>query len=214
MSAGREITRAVAANPDRNTDFSKGYLDLFEDSEKEVSNLVEQKTPQTVEVFSVKYHQYWAPFNYSNILLELGRRDKGAEYNNDGVEIDIPPYGAITIEEDEPIVGLEVIGSACAPPGYVMVNAEPLERKYPRTGVRMMVDNLWGEHVIARLWLRGVTEGWRECGLSSAQFSLPESGKITIMGGSQTVVGDREIEHSWHDGHDCVRLIRVALKST
>ena len=73
-------------------------------------------------MYTVKIHEYWAPFNYPNVRVELGRDD---EYNMDGVELDIPPYGAVTIEEDEPIIGVDVIGSACISPGYVILHANP-----------------------------------------------------------------------------------------
>mgnify|MGYP001086816172 CR=1 FL=1 len=206
MSEAKQIERAVSTNPDRKPG-------IFEDYEREVSEMAKAKTPQTMEVYSVEHHQYWAPFNYPNARVELGRTELGAEFNPDGVELDVPPWGAITIEEEKPIIAVTVIGSACAPPGYVMLHAEPLEWKYPRTGVRLMVDNLWGEHINAYPWFQGVTEQWREAGLSSAHFEIPESRKVTIMGGSQAVVGGREIEHGANDGHYCVRIIRVTVKS-
>jgi len=45
--------------------------------------------------------------------VELGDKTKGAKYNRDGVELDVPPYGAITFTEEEPIVGVAIIGSSC-----------------------------------------------------------------------------------------------------
>ena len=173
----------------------------------------QEKTPQAVEAYSIERHQYWAPFNYPNVRVELGRTELGAEFNPDGVELDIPPYGAITLVEEKPIIAITVIGSACAPPGYVILHAEPLEWKFPRSGVKLMVDNLWGEHINAYPWNQGVTEQWREAGLSSAHFDIPESRKVTIMGGSQTVVGGAELDRGMHDGHYCVRIIRVAVKT-
>ena len=205
MSEGRKIERAISVNPERKPG-------VFEEYEREVKKMAEAKTPQSVDVYVPEHHQYWAPFNYPNILVELGRTELGAEFNPDGVELDIPPYGAITIEEEKPIIAVTVIGSACAPPGYVILHAEPLEWKYPRTGIKMMVDDLWGEHINAYPWFKGVTEAWREAGLSSAHFDIPESRKITIMGGSQTVIGGPELERNAHDGHYCVRIIRVTVK--
>jgi len=116
----------------------------FTEKEREVSRLAKSKEPQIREVSRTKTYTYWAPFNYPNFCVELGRTDPyvGAEFNTDGVELDVPPYGAITFVEDEPIVGVDVIGSACVPPGFVQVFAEPLEWKYPRTGVKMKVDGL------------------------------------------------------------------------
>jgi hypothetical protein len=36
-----------------------------------------------------------------------------------------------------------VIGSACCPLGFVILHAEPVECKDPRSGVKMRMDNLW-----------------------------------------------------------------------
>jgi len=86
-------------------------------------------TPQEVIEYMAVVREYWAPFNYENFCVELGRTDPyvGAEYNTDGVELDVPPLGAITLVEDDPIIGVDVIGSACVPPGYVQLFAEPVE---------------------------------------------------------------------------------------
>jgi hypothetical protein len=159
-------------------------------------------------------YEYWAPFNYPNIRVELGRTDPyvGAEYNEDGVELDTPPLGAITVVEEEPIVGVTVIGSACVPPGFVIVHAEPLEWKYPRSGVKMRIDDLWGEHIRIEPWKKGVDEGYRHAGMSCAVFELPESKKVTIMGGSQMDVDQRDIQNERHDAHYCLRIIRVTVK--
>lgn len=206
MSENKQIERAISTNPARKPT-------VIEDYEREVTKMAQANTPQSVEVYTVEHRQYWAPFNYPNARVELGRTELGAEFNPDGVELDIPPYGAISLKEEKPIIAVTVIGSACAPPGYVILHAEPLEWKFPRTGVRMMVDNLWGEHVNAYPWMQGVTESWREAGLSSAHFEIPESRKVTIMGGSQTVVGGTEMERGQHDGHYCVRIIRVTVRT-
>ena len=171
-------------------------------------------------MYTVKIHEYWAPFNYPNVRVELGRDD---EYNMDGVELDIPPYGAVTIEEDEPIIGVDVIGSACISPGYVILHAEPLEWKYPRTGIKMKVENLWGQHVLGVLWKLGVDEGCRNAGMSSAHFSIPPSKKVTIMAGGamdlEAIVPPdtptyfpppkASAENVWSDAHYCIRIIRL-----
>ena len=204
-----EMKRALGRNPDR----VPGKLT---ETEKQASpdRLWKDKIKQEREVYQTKIYQYWAPFNVPNIRVEVGRPGTGAEYNCDGIELDVPPYGAITVAEDEPIVGVEVIGSACVQPGYVVLHGEPLEWKYPRTGVKMKVRNLWGDHVEAVPWRGGVDEGFRMSGLSSAYFGIPECSKITILGGSETDIdlGPQWEEWKYHDGHYCVRMIRIIVK--
>jgi len=169
--------------------------------EREVSTLAKNKTPQKREVSRIKTYTYWAPFNYSNVKVELGRSGTGVEFNSDGVEIDVYPYGAIIIEEEEPIVGVTVIGSGCSNDAYVVLEAEPLVWKYPRTGVRMMKRNLWGMHVRGDAWHAGIKEDWNDAGLSSARFDIPESKKVIIGGGSHGA-----------DPHYCIRMIRIDVK--
>ena len=173
----------------------------FTDEELEVTRMAEENTPQTREVSRVVTYTYTAPFNYPNVKVELGRPGTGTEFNMDGAEIDIYPYGAITIDEEQPIVGVSVIGSGCSVDGYIVVEAEPVEWKYPRTAVRMKKDRLWGIHVRGDAWFAGVKEDWNEAGLSSARFDLPDSKKIIVGGGSHG-----------GDPHYCIRIIRVDVK--
>jgi hypothetical protein len=204
-----DIERAVVKNPLR--DQTEGY---YTDIEGEVPSMAENATPQAVIEYTTVMREYWAPFNYPNFCVELGRVDPymGAEFNTDGVELDEAPYGAITFVEDEPIVGVEVIGSACVPPGFVQIFAEPVEWKFPRTGVKMKVDSLWGEHLRWHLVKAGIDEGWRTAGLSCARFSLPESRKVTIMAGSQHDVADLDVKNKRHDAHYCIRIVRVMIQ--
>ena len=210
-----KIARAIVKNPARDVPGwqdteSRGRTEL----EREVVRMHQDNTPQTVVEYVPVVREYWAPFNYDNFSVELGRTDPyvGAEYNSDGVELDVPPYGAITFVEDEPIIGVDVIGSACVPPGYVQVFAEPLEWKYPRTGVKMKVDGLWGEHLRWNLCRAGIDEGWRTAGLSCASFRLPDSRKVTIMAGSSHDIAELDIENMRHDAHYCIRIIRVMVR--
>ncbi|MBM4030093.1 MAG: hypothetical protein FJ280_32540 [Planctomycetes bacterium] len=184
----------ISGNPER----VKG---TWTEKEKELGQLAANKTPQVREVWRTKTYVYWAPFNYANVKVELGRPDTGCEFNPDGAELDIYPYGSITIEEDEPIVAVTVIGSGCSTNGFVVLEAEPLEWKYPRTAVRMRQDNLWGMHVRGDAWFAGITETWNDAGLSSARFDLPESKKVILGGGSNGA-----------DPHYCFRVIRVEVK--
>jgi len=210
-----KIARAIVKNPVRDVEGwqhreNRGRTEL----EREVVTMHKKGTPQEVIEYVPVVREYWAPFNYDNFYVELGRTDPyvGAEYNTDGVELDVPPYGAITFVEDEPIVGVDVIGSACVPPGYVQLFAEPVEWKYPRTGVKMKVDGLWGEHLRWNLYAAGINEGWRTAGLSSASFRLPESKKVTIMAGSSHDIAEMDIKNMRHDAHYCIRIIRVTVE--
>lgn len=210
-----KITRAALKNPLRN---DPGYQGVEGRRRSPLENMVktmhQEGTPQQVIEYLPVVKEYWAPFNYDNFDVELGRTDPyvGAEYNSDGVELDEPPFGAITFVEDEPIVGVDVIGSACVPPGFVQLFAEPLEWKYPRTGVKMKVDGLWGEHLRVNLWRAGIDEGWRTAGLSCASFKLPDSAKVTIMAGSAHDIAEQDIQNMRHDAHYCIRIIRVTVK--
>ena len=186
----------IPNNPDRQPG-------QWTDKEREVWDLSENNTPQTREVSRTRTYTYWAPFNYPNVVVELGRPGTGVEFNPDGAELDIYPYGAITIEEQEPIVAVTVIGSGCSAQGYVVLEAEPVEWKYPRTAVRMRRDNLWGAHVRGDAWEAGTKEDWNDAGLSSARFDIPESRRLTVGGGSHGA-----------DPHYCIRLIRVEVKES
>ncbi len=203
------IERVAFVNPER-----KPMPNYFTEAELEVTRMAEQHTPQQVIEFTTVVREYWAPFNYPNFCVELGRTDPyvGAEFNEDGVELDEAPYGAITFIEDDPIVGVEVIGSACVPPGFVQLFAEPVDWKFPRTGIKMKVDNLWGEHLRWELIVAGMNEGWRTAGLSCARFSLPQSKKVTLMTGSQHDMADLDLRNNRHDAHYCTRLIRVTVQ--
>lgn len=184
----------IPNNPDREPG-------KFTEAEQEVAHLSKNKTPQKRDVSRQLTYTYWAPFNYPNVVVELGRPETGVEFNIDGAELDIYPYGAIIIEEEEPIIGVAVIGSGCSTESYVILEAEPLEWKYPRTAVRMRRSNLWGTHVRGDAWTSGVIEDWNDAGLSSARFDIPESKKVIIGGGSHGA-----------DPHYCIRTIRIDVK--
>ena len=173
---------------------------MMTEEERQIDKLADNKIPQEKEVWRIKTYMYSAPFNYPNVKVELGRSGTGIEYNMDGAELDIYPYGAIIIEETEPIVSVTVIGSGCSNPGYVVLEAEPLVWKYPRTGIRMRRDNLWGMHLRWDAWV-AVGEDWNDAGLSSSRFDIPESKKIIVGGGSHG-----------SDPHYCFRHIRLDIK--
>jgi len=78
--------------------------------------------------------------------------------------------------------------------------AEPIEWKYPRTGVRMMKRDLWGIHLRYDGWA-ATDESWNDAGMSSARFDLPDCRKIIVGGGSMGA-----------DPHYCIRIVRVEVK--
>jgi len=204
-----KIERARIKNPWR-----EEHPRQMTEIEQEVERMAEAGTPQTRTAYTPVTYEYWAPFNYPNICVELGRTDPyvGAEFNTDGVELDVPPYGAITVVEERPIVGVTVIGSACVPPGFILLFAEPLEWKYPRSGVKLRIDGLWGEHMRIEPWSKGIDDGYRDAGMSCAIFEIPESAKFTLMAGSQMIMDQQDFKNVRHDAHYCIRIIRVTVK--
>ena len=125
----------------------------------------------------LKTYEYELPFNYDNVVVERiwqGGETHGMELNPTNTlctsgDKHIPGDG-LTITEEEPIVRVEVIGSACTPPGFVMVEAEPVEgwRRADELAevmpTRFRIDNLWGMHLRADQWLRkagGDFEPWQ-----------------------------------------------------
>ena len=202
------ISRAPIRNPEREDTVPVKMTEL----EKEVALIARAGKEQTPIVFETVTYQYWAPFFYPNFYVELGDETKGAEFNVDGVELDVPPFGAITFTHKEPIVGVEIIASSCCSPGTVYLNCEPLEWKFPRSGVKFKMDNLWGEHHRAYMWKAGISEQYKKCGLYSAKFSIPESKKVTVMGHGSFDMEFRDYETNHYDAHLTVRAIRVTVK--
>jgi len=69
----------------------------------------------------------------------------------------------IIVAEEQPIVRVAVLGSACTPPGYVMLEAEPVEEFYRRgdfvrctAPLRFRQGGLWGMHLRADQWGTGI----------------------------------------------------------
>ncbi|MCX7597775.1 MAG: hypothetical protein N2512_02760 [Armatimonadetes bacterium] len=227
-----KIERARLRNPERAAANQTA-------AEGRVVEIFRQRRRQERRTFHLVYYQYDAPFLYDNFRVELGRPWEnatnrahpdvpeeqwgiltpelragyvGAEINPDGVELDVPPYGAITFVEDDPIVEVTVIGSACVPPGYVLLYGEPVEWQYWRTGVKMRVDGLPGEHLRWDTWEKGLDESYRDAGLSCAVFRTPPCRKITIMAGSQHIVDAPDFDNMRHDAHYAVRHIYVGVQ--
>ena len=201
------IERAIVRNPAR----VPGEFTELELNYKEILAADQFQSPT---IYREKTYEYRQPFKYPNIRVELG---PGGEHNMDGVEPQAPPHGAITIVQDEPIIAITVIGSACVTPGYVILHAEPLVWEYPRTGIKMKAKDLWGEHIRWTAWELGLDEAWQSAGMSSVRFDLPESCKVTLMGGSEMDVGywlsaRGQTPDTEHDGHYLFTIIRVTVR--
>ena len=121
------------------------------------------------EVFT-RMLEYVLPFKYPNVEVERtcgGGEPHGMELNTMPSGDEDAVYGSaskevggsnryadgIVIVEEEPIIRVEVIGSACTPPGYITLEGEPIEEWYGEDEVReampvrMRVDDLWGMHL-------------------------------------------------------------------
>jgi hypothetical protein len=214
--------RALVRNPER-TEMSQ-----MTDLERHIQHTAREGIEQKRRVYSLRYYEYVAPFQYPNTRCELGREGTGTGPHPEGVELDIPPFGAVTVEEEEPIIGVDVIGSPCIPPGTVLLFGEPLERKYARTGIRYKVNNLWGEHLYGWGVSHHFDEGNRHSGLVSAHFDIPDCSKITVTGygqldvhisaagkgikAAQEVIKTGTGEEWWNDAHFNIFAIRIAVR--
>ena len=212
-------TRVRVRNPERVTG-------KMTELERDIQRIAREDIPQKRIVYSVRHYEYEAPFNYPNVRCELGREGTGTGPHPEGMELDIPPFGAVTVEEEEAIIGVSVIGSPCIPPGTVLLFGEPLDWKYARTGVKFKRTDLWGEHIYGWGASDRFDEGNRHAGLASAHFDIPDCRKVTVMGYGQLDVhvsppgqapnapterlqGE---EDWWNDAHFNLRTIRIAVR--
>lgn len=209
-------SRVLVRNPERVT----GQMT---DLERDIQRIARENIPQKRLAYSVRHYEYEAPFNYPNVNCELGREGTGTGPHPDGMELDIPPFGAITVEEQQPIIAVTVIGSPCIPPATILLFGEPIEWKFARTGVRFKQNNLWGEHIYGWGASDRFDEGNRHCGLVSAHFDIPDCRKVTVMGYGQLDVhvsmpgkGPNVPLESrgdwWNDAHFNIRNIRVTVR--
>lgn len=211
-------TRVLVRNPDR-------VDGKITEIENDIPRLARENVAQQRIAYTLRHYEYEAPFNYPNVNCEYGREGTGTGPHPDGVELDIPPFGAVTVEEEEPIVGVTVVGSPCIPPGTVLLFGEPLEWKFARTGVRFKRTNLWGEHIYGWGASERFDEGNRHCGLVSARFDIPDCRKVTIMGygqldvhcsppGTEPNVPAELLDGWWNDAHFNIRTVRMSVRVT
>jgi len=176
----------------------------------------EMKEKEEIVLRTYEYHH---PFNYPNV--QVNRKYPHGEQHGMELfpvtEIDgYKPADSITINEEDPIVRVVVIGSACTPPGYVQLEAEPIEsfrreKEDPNAmPVRFRQNNLWGQHMRVDQLKGGKTyHEFPLTGMSCAIFEIPKSKKEIITGGSEN--------HGWtddnypDDDHYSFRIIRVTV---
>jgi hypothetical protein len=184
--------------------------------------------PQERELLHLKTYEYRMPFNYPNATVDRvwhGRESVGVElFPIKQTDIHVQsglPADSIVIEEDEPIVRVAVIGSACTPPGYVTLEAELVEgqrrgdeliRSLP---VRFRADNLWGMHLRWDLVQASPDVTYKQlpvAGMSCAVFEIPKSRKVWIKAGS-TIPGWHEDNYP-DDIHYAIRIVRTTVVSS
>ena len=114
---------------------------------------------------NLRTYEYVIPFNYQNIkVVRLYDQDErhGMEINPINSQWPNPvhkPADYLEIVEDDPIIRVEVIGSACTPPGYIQLSCDPLEGFYRPdeaagcVAPRFRINNLWGMHLRADQWI-------------------------------------------------------------
>ncbi len=96
------------------------------------------------EVYETEHHVYSAPFRYKNVRLKYWSENdaKGHEFLAD--------LGSITIEEEQPIVEVIVVGSGCSGNNYNIIEwwneGETLRNTDSQLIKRQRVDNLKGQH--------------------------------------------------------------------
>ena len=198
------------------------------EKERQIQRLAREGTPQQRRAYTLRHFEYAAPFQYANCRCEIGREGTGTGAHPEGMEMDIPPFSALTIEEEEPIIGVDVLGSPCIPPGTILLYGEPLEWNLARPGVRYKVNNLWGEHLYGWGDSHKFDTGNRHSGMVSAHFEIPDCSKITIMGYGQLdvhvstpgqgvdlameTVNQETGERWWNDAHFNLYAVRVAVR--
>ena len=173
---------------------------------------------------TLKTYEYKLPFNYTNIDVDrvwVGGEKHGMELyaikTTDGSTASTQtPGDAIVISEDDPIVQVAVVGSACTPPGSVMLEATTIDgeahggENKDALPVRFRIDNLWGMHLRADLLGQGGTfEALPISGMSCAIFEIPPSKSVRVM--SAGAIPAWSNDNYPDDAHYSVRLIRTTV---
>ncbi len=179
---------------------------------------------QEKEELQERTYQYGFPFNYPNVEVDrvwVGGEKHGMELfpikPTDGSTASTnTPGDGIVITEDEPIVRVVVIGSACTPPGMVLLECDTIDNEsHPGENpkalpVRYRIDNLWGMHIRADLLnAGGEYQQHPLTGLSSATFDIPPSKSVRVMSAG-AIPGWSEDNYP-DDAHYSVRYIRTTV---
>ena len=173
---------------------------------------------------SLRTYEYKVPFNYLNIDVDrvwTGGEKHGMELyaikTTDGTTASTQaPGDAIVITEEDPIVQVAVVGSACTPPGSIMIEATTIDGEaHPGENkdalpVRFRIDNLWGMHLRADLVNQGGTfEALPISGMSCAIFEIPPSKSVRVM--SAGAIPAWSNDNYPDDAHYSVRFIRTTV---
>ena len=144
-----------------------------------------EEVMQRVELTDLHIYQYELPFNYENVKVVRaysGGETHGMELNTVNSYSPQPQHLAadyIELTEGQPIIRVEVIGSACTPPGWVQLSAEPVPgfRRDDEIAsimpIRFRVGNLWGMHLRVDQWATDRAGLGRYGGRSPAYETLP-----------------------------------------
>ena len=180
--------------------------------------------PREKKELHLKTYEYEFPFNYPNVKVDrvwVGGEHHGIELfpikTTDGQSATSGLSSDwISIEEDEPIVRIAVIGSACTPPGSILVECDPVEgfrhdgeKEAPLTA-RFRVDNLWGMHLRGDLVGQGGTyQALPVAGMSCAVLDVPASRTVRVSG-MGAIPGWSEDNYP-DDVHYSIRFIRTTV---
>ena len=173
---------------------------------------------------TLRTYEYEFPFNYPNVDVDrvwIGGERHGMELfpikTTDGSTASTQiPSDWIVIHEDEPMVRVAVMGSACTPPGSILLEADTIpgfrhdgevEHALP---VRFRIDNLWGMHLRADLLEQGGrSEALPIAGMSCAVLEIPPSKTVRVAGLGAVPAWATD---SWPDDtHYSIRYIRTTV---
>ena len=153
--------------------------------------------PRERKALNLTTYEYEFPFNYPNVVVDrvwVGGERHGIELfpikTTDGSTATTQTSSDwIVIEEDHPMVQIAVIGSACTPPGSILVECDTLDsfrhdgENERAVSARFRVDNLWGMHLRADLLQQGGSyHALPVAGMSCAVLEIPPSHRVRVSG--------------------------------